>query len=286
MSGAGTTGGAPARRAWQRAVLVCMVGAAAVAAGCAQIGTDPDVPASIEALPLPFPSIAIGDVLRDTLGVEQPLRAVLRNVRGDIIADAPVRWLYVQYARDSALEVDSVTGHIRALSLPTGTAQVAARYASSLQILLPIRVTNAPDTAFRADSAHLVGFVPDTGRLGADSNSVAVTVRLQYRNATNVLQNADHWLVRFTVVRPANLANDTTAAVFLMDDNRRPSQLDTTTAGLASRRVRVRPLQFPATGVDVDTVEVEAMVMRQGVPVPGAPIRILVPVSSPSTRGG
>lgn len=271
-------------RAWVwGAMSVC----AAVAA-CAQIGTDPSVPASIEAAPLAFPAIAIGDSLRDTLGVAQPVRALVRNIQGDVIADAPIRFLYVQAGRDTAVVVDSITGHVRVLEQPAaGPVQIAARFENALQVLIPLRVTRQPDTVFRTESVRIVGFVPDTGRKGADENSAAVTVRVQYRDANAALQNVGDWLVRFVVVQPANPANDTTLAAFLMNDNARPMSLDTTdAAGLASRRLRMRPdMLFPPGSPTSDTIVVEARLWKRGVPVPGAPVRIAVPVFSPSTRG-
>jgi hypothetical protein len=264
------------------------VGTLVIAAACADIVTDPLVPVTIEAEPQAFPSIAIGDVLRDTLGNEQPIRVTVRNIQGDVIEDAPIRYLYVQAQRDSALEVDSTTGRVLVRKQPAaGQLQIAARYAFALQVLIPVIVTNEPDTAFATDTdLRLVGFVPDTGRRGVDSNSVSVGTRVQYKNATQALQPVNDWLVRYAIVRPANQTNDTTASVFLVNENGRPSQIDTTDgSGSASRRVRVRPLLFPAAGRTVDTVEVEAMIWRRGQPVKGAPIRILIPVSSPSTRG-
>lgn len=263
-----------------------VVSAIVIAAACAEIGTDPLVAASIEAAPLAFPSVAVGDSMRDTLGVAQPVRALARNMRGDVIEDAPVRYLYLQSERDSAVEVDSVTGHVRVLKQPGGQVQIAARLGSSLQVLIPLRISTEPDTAFRTDSARLVGFVPDTGRRGADSNSVAVSVRVQHRGESDAMQNVGDWIVRFVIVDPANPTNDTTASVFLVNENGRPSRIDTTDAtGTASRRVRIRPLEYPAGGTLVDTVEVEAMIWKRGLPVLGAPVRILVRVSSPATRG-
>ncbi len=266
-----------------RAASRVAVGALLAAAACAEIGTDPAVPASIELAPLAFPSVAIGDSLRDTLGVAHPVRAILRNVSGDVIDEAPVRFL----SRDDALLVDSLTGYVFALRRPTANpVRVAARFENALQILAQVRITNAPDTAFRTDTASLVAFLPDAAIGSADSNSVAVEVRLQYKDSTQALANSADWLVRFAVTSPANLRNDTTAAVFLVDDRGRAGQLDTTSGtGLASRRVRVRATQFPAAGVALDTVEVEAAVWRRGVPVRGAPVRILVPVAAASTRG-
>ncbi len=262
--------------------LVAMAGAV-IAAACAEIGTDPSVPASIEALPLAAPAIAIGDVMRDTLGVEQTVRAIVRNIQGHIIEGAELRYLYVQFARDSALEVDSVTGSVRVLKRPgTGPLQIAARFANALQILIPVRVTNAPDTLIPRNTASLVTFAPDTGRAGADSNSVPVEVLLQYRDALGARQNVADWLVRFAVVKPRNLQNDTTQAVFLLDDNFRGSRLDTTgTNGIASRRLRVRPALFFTGNTTMDTVEVDAMAWVKGDTVRGAPIRLKIPVALP-----
>ncbi len=271
-----------------RLLVLGAVSALVTAAACADIVTDPLVPVTIEAEAQAFPSIAIGDVLRDTLGIEQPLRVTVRNIQGDVIEDAPIRYLYVQAQRDTALEVDSITGRVRVRKQPAaGQLQIAARYAFALQVLIPVIVTNEPDTAFATDTdLRLVGFVPDTGRRGVDSNSVSVGTRVQYKNAMQALQPVNDWIVRYAIVRPANLKNDTTASVFLVNENGRPSQIDTTDGGgSASRRVRVRPLLFPAAGRTVDTVEVEAMIWRRGQPVKGAPIRILIPVFSPSTRG-
>jgi hypothetical protein len=268
-------------RAGRLAVLAAL-GVASASVACAEIGTDPAVPASIEMARLPVPAVAVGDSLRDTLGVAVPLRALVRNVQGDVIEDAPVRYL----SRDPQLVIDSVSGHVFARDLPTqNPVNVAARFEPSLQILAQLRVTNAPDTAFRTDAASLPRLVSEGVIGAADSNSVAVEVRLQFRGEADALQNVNAWLVRFAVVRPANLGNDTAAAVYLVDDRGRASQVDTTgTNGLASRRVRVRASRYPASGASADTIEVQAVILRRGVAVPGAPVRILVPVGSPPSR--
>ncbi len=270
--------------ACKRAALVL---ASAIGVGaCEQIGSDPSVPASIEAAPQAFPSVAIGDTLRDTLGVVQPLRVILRNINGDVIENPPIRFLYVQSGRDSALEVDSVSGVVSAIRRPTGNVvQIAARFEEAIQILIPIRVTNEPSTAFASGTPSIKGFVPDTGVIGNAENSVPLEVQVQYRDSLSRLQNVSDWLVRFAVVKPDNLSNDRTRSVFLVDDNFRASQIDTTGGnGTATRRLRIRPSLFPASGVAIDTVEVEAMIFRRGQPVAGAPIRIFVPVCNAAAR--
>jgi hypothetical protein len=268
----------------RRAVLwaTATVGAVTLVA-CENVSSSPNVPASIEFAPLAFPSVAVGDVLRDTLGTPQPFRAIVRNVAGDVIEDAPVRYLYVQFARDSALQVDSLTGAVRALKVPTGSpVQIAALYEPALLIVRDVKVSRTPDTVFVTTATRplLQVSLPDTGRQATQSNSAPVDVRLQYRDSTGALKDVSDWLVRFAVTRPANLRNDTAAAVYVISENGTPGQTAVTTGGgTAARRIRVRADRFPAAGTTVDTVVVEAVAVRRGVPVPGAPVQILVPVS-------
>ncbi len=265
----------------------CVALAIATAVGCSEIGTDPNVPAAIEFAPLPYPSVALGDSLRDTAGVAQPVRAIVRNVRGDIIPDAEIRYLYVQFPRDSALVVDSATGHVVASRTPSGgQVQIAARSGLNLQVLREIRVSRQPDTVFSTQvDTSLRTVLPDTGQIGADANSVPVSVTVQYADSTETLRNAGDWLVRFRLLRPANLANDTTLSVFLVNDQGRPSTLDTTAAnGVAARRVRVRAGQFPL-GAELDSVLVEAVVFRRGEPVPGSPVTLKAFIAPPGFGG-
>lgn len=250
-----------------------------LATGCADLSNDPTVASSLEFARLPFPSVAIGDSLRDTLGVAHPVRAIARTLGGEEIAEAPLRYT----VRESAVAIDSLTGHlVPGATLTPGEVNVIARFAESLQVATRLRITRAPDTAARTDDASLTTSPGAIGQNAVELNSVAFEVRVQSRDNAGALAGTADWLVRFALVRPANPGNDTTAAVFLIDDNDRRSQFDTTaSSGLASRRIRVRADRFPAPGVAVDTVEVDAAVMRRGQPVPGAPVRIRIPVRRP-----
>ena len=276
------------RRAWVGVLAMAVV-------GCADINTDPAVPSSIEFGAQAFPSIAVGDSLRDTLGVARPLRALLRNLRGEVIEEAPVRFL----SRDVALVVDSVTGHAFAVSRPSGgNVQVAARFEQALQAQLAIRISREPDSVARLDSARIDSLLADGTPGALAANRVEIAIRAAWRDTAGAVQPSTDWLVRFAVVEPANPRNDTTAAVFLIDDVGRARQLDTTdTNGRASRFIRVRASLFPREGVAEDTVVVEAMVRRRGQSVPSEPLRIRVPVRRnarpapieavvPSRRGG
>ncbi len=248
-----------------------------------QIGSEPDVPAAIEMTALPSPSVVIGDTLRNINGVVTPVVATVRNLAGDIIADAPVRYLYADFSRDSALDVDSATGLVVAVKAATGSARLAARIGSSLQVLRQLAVVQRPDSVDRVGQSDLAVFtttLPDTGRNTATSNtSPALTVVVRHIDTTaNTAAGVGSWPVRFELVTPANSTNDTTQSVFLVDDSGRPSVLDTTdNSGVAGRKVRIRAAQFPAAGV-TDSVIVRAVVTYKGQPLLGAPFRLALPV--------
>ena len=255
---------------------------------CAEIGTNPETPAAIELPPFPSPSVVVGDTLRDLEGNVTPIVAIVRNVRGDVIADAAVRFLYADFARDTALHIDPVSGIVFASRAATGEARIAARVGNTLQVLRTLTVTLRPDSmdAQARVVALLTTTVPDTGREAAGRNtSQGMQVNVRHRPAAGGVANVNAWPVRYRIVSPANAANDTTAAVFLVDEQGRPSSLDTTnTGGSAVRRVRVRAAQFP-TSFAVDSVIVEATASYRGVPLAGAPVRFAVPVTRPAIPG-
>lgn len=271
-------------RRWGKAA-TCIVAAGAllpaVISACVEIGTGPNDAAAIELTPFASPSIVIGDSLRDINGALARITAIVRNIRGEEIADAPVRFLYADFARDSALVVDSASGVVYATRAATGEARIAARVGTTLQVLRTLTVTTRPDTMSVAGEIveELVTSLPDTGRLNDNPNrSAPVGVTVRHRDST-ALTGVNAWLVRFQVVDPANLANDTTAAVYLVNEAGRPSTIDTTDAGgSAARRVRVRAALFPAGGAERDTVAVEVITSYRGIAVGGAPDTILVPV--------
>lgn len=265
------------------AVLAGVLAAGGMAAwGCGDVALAPDVPAAIEWTPFPFPSVVLGDTLRNEAGAVTRVRAIVRNVAGDTLAASGVRYLYADFNRDSALLVDS-SGVVRAVRRPTAEARLGARAGSSLQVLAPIIVTDRPDTASGSAPASVQPLVlPDTGRTAAGGNTTGpLTVTVRTLPATGTPAGVNGWLVRYELLRPVNAANDTTAGAFLVDDSGRPSTVDTTdTGGSASRKVRVRPALFPSAA-GTDTVVVRAVVRYKGAAVRGAPLRLAVPVRRP-----
>ncbi len=251
----------------RRVALITSVAAALVAAACADVSAGPETPASIELSDLPYPSVVVGDTLRDANGVVARVRAIVRNNRGDSIGSTGTRYLYADYNRDSALFVDSTSGLVVARKAATATARIAARVSTSLQVLHDLFVTVRPDSMqVVRNTAVLTTVFPDTGRARATSNTTEnLSVKVLNYQATTVA-GVNGWLVRFQLIRPANPTNDTTLSAWLVNDNGSASVIDTTdAAGLAGRKVRIRANLFPAAGQD--SVVVRAFVTYKGQPI-------------------
>ncbi len=261
----------------RRLALRCLMGGLLLAVGCADVGSGPEAPAAIEFEPFPFPSIVTGDTLRDEAGVVSPVHAIVRNSAGDVIVDAAPRYLYADFNRDSALTVDQARGTVVAFKAATGSeARIAARIGVSLQVLRGLAITVRPDT--------LSGIAPDALTLaGPDTASRNTTgefrVAVGHRDTSSVTA-VSSWIVRYELLRPANPANDTIATAFLVDENNRPSMIDTTDGGgNAARRVRVRPGIFSGSGSEgTDSLIVRVTVRFRGQLIGGAPLDLAVPV--------
>lgn len=266
------------RRTGLLAVTAALLGAG-LGTACAEVGLAPDEAAAIELTPFPSPSIVLGDTLRNIDGVVTPVRALVFNVRGDLIDDAAPRYLYADYNKDSALTVDSASGLVIAKRLANGDRRIAARIGASLQALRPLRVVPRPDSVSGTSVTTVLGTsLPDTGRADAVRNTTRDLTVTVYHLEAGVPSAGRSWPVRFQLLSPANPGNDTTAGVYLVDEQGRASTLDTTDdSGLAGRRVRVRALKFP-TGAAVETVVVRAVVTYRGQPLKGSPVRLTAPV--------
>jgi hypothetical protein len=269
-------------RRWPRVGVLLLVGAAALGAACADVSSSPESPASIEMADFPFPSVVVGDTLRDVNGVVARVRAIVRNSAGDTLPGTATRYLYADYNRDTALAVDSLTGLVVATKASTGDARIAARAGASLQVIKKLLVTVRPDTVSAGTvSAVLTTAFPDTGRAKATANTTEpLPVLVQNKQGTAPV-GVNGWIVRFTLIRPANPSNDTTQAAWLVNDNGTASVIDTTDgSGNAGRKVRVRAAQFPTAGTD--SVVVQATVTYKGKAVPGSG----AVVSASVKRGG
>lgn len=266
-----------------RAVMLALI-AVSVTAACADVNLSPDVPASITFAQVTAPAIAIGDSLRDASGVAVPLRAAVLNQDSDSLRDAEVRYTYLDLNNDTAVVVDSITGYVFARKAPTNgtTVRIAARVGLNLQTIRTITVTTRPDSVDRLGQAAIDTFrvtLPDTSVTLNTSPLLTLTVRHKDTTKTPVaVTPVAGWLVKYTLLYPSNPNNDSTRSVFLVNENRRASDIDTTDAsGIAGRSVRVRSAAFPS-GTAPDSAVVEVSVSYRGQPVTGSPLVLKLPI--------
>jgi hypothetical protein len=279
-----------------RARAIALATIACVVAACADITTSPTAAASIELVRDHAPAIVLGDSLRDANDQVVPVRATVRNLKGDILAGAFPHYVYADGARDTSVFVDSLTGYVVLLKpldsllvgitkTPSSTVRIAARYGNSLIVFDTVFVTPRPDSVDRNGATTvdtLTPALPDTVTGNARNTSIALSVAVRHIDSLSVATTVPKWLVKFELVQPANPSNDSLKGVYLVNDNGFASVLDTTDgSGNAARYVRVRPSIFPS-GTPTDSVVVRATVTFKGQNVKGSPILISVPVKKAS----
>jgi hypothetical protein len=229
-------------------------------AACSKVPTDADEVLSIEVGALPFPSVVVGDTLRDTSGVAAPLAPTAFNFQGNPVTAPSFRFRAV----DRGLSVDSVRGLVFGDSVRDTPARVMVSV-GNLQAFIPIIVTRRPDTVVATQARDtLLYSLTDTTKNRSAPLSVVVRHSLTATDST-----VNGWLVTFSIVSPVD-----TAFVRLVDDRGVSSRADTTDAsGTASRQIRMDVTRIRSVN---DSVVVLATAKYRGAQVRGSPVRIVM----------
>lgn len=222
-----------ARRARWRGLLALGLAAAASAgaAACTDVGTDPNAPFAIELAPQPFPSIVLGDSLRDSAGQVIGLHAIVFNAQGDTIPGAPVRY----YAIDTVprIAIDSITGAL--VALDTGLARVVARIGSLQSVIDTVLVVPAP-TALLAISPLRDTVQYDFFRTAGQRDSlISLGVRLVRVAGTDTIA-VPSYLVRYRFAYPDTVTNVDPRGLLITDLGEHPALVDTTGGDGAAAR--------------------------------------------------
>lgn len=241
-----------ARRWLPSAVLLSAV------VSCIDLTVDPTQIGSIEFVAPTMPSMIVGDTLRDSSGVAESLVAKVFTTDGKEVAGSPASFV----ATDSIVLIVAGNRVVSSRGLAgkatggvTGTAKLFASIGSLQSAVRLLEIINRPDS-LAANSAlqdTILYFEPRTGTLDDSLTSVSVLVR----DTTGAPARAV--LVSFRILRNSvPLVATDTGTYALLNDNSRPSRIDTTDAGgVASRRVRFRAR---AGTVTRDTIKVQASV--------------------------
>lgn len=235
-----------------------LAGVALLVLACVDIPTGANSVLSFEFEPLPSPAVVLGDTLRDSLGVAQPIPYRAFNYSGEEVADASVRFS----ALGRGIRVDSIKGFVIGDSVQP-QAKIVARL-EDFTSTLSIAVTLRPDTAIGANVRDSVAYsLTDTLNV-----SPAVGIKLIHGPVAGDSAVATY-VVSFRIVSQSD-----PALARLVADNNRPSPVDTTDAsGVASRRIRIDVTKLSNP---VDSVIVEALARYRGAPVRGTPARLVV----------
>jgi hypothetical protein len=240
------------------AAIACALGTV-FAAACARDVVGPDVPVAVALDFLPFPSVVVGDTLRDTTGAAAPVRARAFNYLGEELPDIPFHYLVL----DRGATVDSATGIVRGDSLRDTPVRVVARLGNLQTQTQPLAIVRAPATLEPVNGLDTLDYsLADT----TQNVSAAMSVRLLSSGEPPVGIRA--WIISYVIVHEPGGGSAT-----IVEANRE-SLLDTTgTDGTASRRVRLHVQNLTAT---VDSVVLEASAKYRGSHVDGSPARLVV----------
>jgi len=237
----------------RRRLLACLALAAGTAS-CIELSVDPETLSSIEFIPPTSPSIVVGDVLRDTLGVPERLRARAFAADGDELPDLPFTFV----ATDTLVQLRN-GNELLARDVP-GTARIYAAVPGLQSAPRSLQVIRRPDSiAANGQAVDTVRYtLPTTGSRIDSSTTVGVVVR-----AGSAPVNAVR--VKFELWRNGAVVAPTDTAIYaLAGPAGRVSVVDTTDAsGIASRTLRVRVTAGTALR---DSLEVRAT--ATGLPSP------------------
>ncbi|HET6682036.1 MAG TPA: hypothetical protein VFG84_12605 [Gemmatimonadaceae bacterium] len=252
-----------------RATLVRVVaaGVAVVAIfACGDLLTDPDAVASMS-VTRAYPSIVVGDVLRDSSGVEAPLLVSLANFKGDVLDAGTV----TVSSLDSLLEIEP-GGLPRALGESGARGRIAIS-AGGLQVLDTIPITVPPDSVEPSVEADTVRTLSGTAIELYGSKELSVRV---LNAGTDPAITVNGWVVSFRLQFHERFLSplDTSAAWLVQGETGgKPSWVDTTAAGIAGRRVLIRADSLASPD---DSVIVHATVRYLGEEIRGSPVRLIV----------
>lgn len=241
---------------------IAIIAALSAIVACTDIPSGANAIASIQFDSLPFPSVVLGDTLRDVTGKVATLGARAFAYGAKPVLDAPFRY----FALDRGLRVDSISGRVIGDSVRTTPARVLATVAG-LQAVLPIPVVFRPDTVAITQGRDSLAYSLADSTLNI-SPALSVTLRHTLTRSDSLVRS---YLVTFAITNQAD-----TLAAQLVNDAGLPSAIDTTDAsGVASRKIRIRPTRLKSVN---DSVLVTASVMYRGTHVRGSPARLVLKV--------
>jgi hypothetical protein len=252
----------------RRATIVGLFGAA-LATACLDMSA-PKGPASISVLQLPSPSVVVGDVMRDSNGAPAMLSIIAYDADGNPISGITPQFVitdsikFAHFDANGLLTGDSVgavhvLGQIGNLQTPVATVPVTVA-PTSIQAVPAVDTFRVPFTNDTTPATTPIGAVI-SGANGTFAQGFVVHFALTYAPATKVGKSP---------------------AVSLRDGDTLSTVAVTDVSGHASRSLAVivpflADAAF-AAGQKTDSAVIEMTASYKGSPIPGSPIRVVVPI--------
>lgn len=255
---------------------IAILGMALLLPACIELSAPTDGIESISALLTPFPAVVAGDTLRDSLGIARRLDVIAFSGRGDTVRNPEGLQFFVTDAEPGA----RIEGGYLIAGEALGPVQVVGQVPGLRTPPVTIQVTPAP-TLVRAEPASQTDTVTlPLKRYGLVPTVVSDPLTVRVTGGADGATGVNGWLVRYRITRQPAGVTSTALVSYLADDQNRPirgdslSGLDTTSNGVAARRIVLRPDSLARV---TDTVIVEARVHYRGAPVAGSPVVFRVP---------
>ncbi len=253
-----------------------LIGAAIlVLAACIELGGPTDGVVSITNLRLPYPSVVVGDLMRDSLGNPSPLFLTAFGADGEPLPTEPLTFV----ALDTTLSVDP-DGTVHGLFRDSIGGRVVGGAGSLQTPPNRIIVTIAPTAVTMGPGPTTIQFVntaPDTSATTNWSTPLLLTIT----GAAGA--PAQGYVVTYALVETPDPVTPGTPTAYISDAGARTMTRDTTdTRGVASRIVVLRQGAVATdirSGSRIDSVIVRATIKYLGADVPGSPVDFIVPVS-------
>jgi hypothetical protein len=209
------------------------------------------------------PSIVVGDSLRDTLGAVRPMWATAYDDDGNPISGFTLKFR----ALDAGITLDSLTGVAVGDSIRNIPLRVLVDAAGLQTPATSLFVVQRPDVLGSAKARDTLFYsVIDTATVYKPLTAL-LTHTVSGSSATGV----QAYIVSFKQLYPSD-----TALARPVDEAGAPSLIDTTSSdGIASRLIRVRPARFTSV---VDSVVLEASARYRGALVAGSPVRLVLEI--------
>jgi hypothetical protein len=234
----------------------------------------PNGATSISSLILPSPSVVVRDSMRDSLGKAAPLRIIAYDANDVPIADAEAQFFVTDSAPVARIDKGVVIGEKQ------GTIHVVGQVGGvqAVPVIVPITVAPTKLAPTGKIDTLFVPLVSQTDTTAASVGSATLSVSLLGAGDTASIG----FVVKYELIKaPATIASPI-PGIFLSGDGTKVSPVDTTDGSGASRRLMVRSWllsdQALRGGQKVDSAVVLVSTSYKGAPVPGSPIRLVIPI--------